>query len=109
MDVLAYHLTQAGTTAYDSYNDPDSKYVYNGTTMRPPGYGYDYERPLDIEDKPYAHLISVDVTPIWVQFEDTAKPTTAAEYTPGKTWAYVRFRPCDVLLFCPPPATSTPE
>ncbi len=81
MDVLAYHLTQAGTTAYDSYNDPDSKYVYNGTTMRPPGYGYDYERPLDIEDKPYAHLISVDVTPIWVQFEDTAKPTTAAEYT----------------------------
>ena len=30
---------------------------------------------------PYAHLIAIDVTPVWVQFEDSVKPTTAAEYT----------------------------
>lgn len=81
MDVLTRHLTQEGTTVYDSYNDPDSPTVYDGSTMRPAGFGYDYERPLDIEDVPYAHLISIDVTPIWVQFADSAKPTTAEEYT----------------------------
>ena len=36
---------------------------------------------MDIEDVPYAHLIAIDVTPVWVQFEDSVKPTTAAEYT----------------------------
>ena len=81
MDVLARHLTQEGTTVYDSYNDPDSPNVYDGSTNRPAGFGYDYERPLDIEDVPYAHLIAIDVTPVWVQFEDSVKPTTAAEYT----------------------------
>ena len=81
MDVLTRHLTQEGTTVYDSYNDPDSQYVYDGSTMRPPGYGYDYERPLDIEDVPYAHLIAIDVTPVWVQFEDSVKPSSAEEYT----------------------------
>ena len=81
MDVLIRHLTQEGTTVYDSYNDPDSPNVYDGSTKRPAGFGYDYERPLDIEDVPYAHLIAVDVTPIWVQFEDSAKPTAAEEYT----------------------------
>ena len=81
MDVLTRHLTQEGATVYDSYNNPDSQYVYDGSTMRPPGYGYDYERPLDIANQPYAHLISIDVTPIWVQFEDSVKPTTAEEYT----------------------------
>lgn len=81
MDVLTRHLTQEGTTVYDSYNDPDSQYVYDGSTMRPPGYGHDDERPLDIEDVPYAHLIAIDVTPIWVQFEDSAKPTTVEDYT----------------------------
>ena len=81
MDVLTRHLTQEGTTVYDSYNDPDSPNVYDGSTNRPAGFGYDYERPLDIEDVPYAHLIAIDVTPIWVQFEDSVKPTTAAEYT----------------------------
>ena len=45
MDVLTRHLTQEGTAVYDDYNDPSSQYVYDGTTMRPPGYGYDYERP----------------------------------------------------------------
>ena len=81
MDVLTRHLTQEGTTVYDSYNDPDSPNVYDGRTNRPAGFGYDYERPLDIEDVPYAHLIAIDVTPVWVQFEDSVKPTTAAEYT----------------------------
>ena len=81
MDVLTRHLTQEGTTVYDSYNDPDSPNVYDGSTNRPAGFGYDYERPLDIEDVPYAHLIAIDVTPVWVQFEDSVKPTTAAEYT----------------------------
>ena len=81
MDVLTRHLTQEGTTVYDSYNDPDSPNVYDGSTNRPAGFGYDYERPLDIEDVPYAHLIAIDVTPIWVQFEDSVKPTTAEEYT----------------------------
>ncbi len=81
MEVLARHLTQEGTTVYDSYNDPDSPTVYDGSTMRPAGFGYDYERPLNIEDVPYAHLISIDVTPVWVQFEDSVKPTTAEEYT----------------------------
>ena len=81
MDVLTRHLTQAGTTVYDSYNDPDSPNVYDGSTNRPAGFGYDYERPLDIEDVPYAHLIAIDVTPVWVQFADSAKPTTAEEYT----------------------------
>lgn len=81
MDVLTRHLTQEGTTVYDSYNDPDSPDVYDGSTNRPAGFGYDYERPLDIEDVPYAHLIAIDVTPVWVQFEDSVKPTTAAEYT----------------------------
>ena len=52
--------------------------------MRPPGYGHDDERPLDIEDVPYAHLIAIDVTPIWVQFEDSAKPTTV-RIIPTKT------------------------
>lgn len=74
-------MTQEGTTVYDSYNDPDSPNVYDGSTNRPAGFGYDYERPLDIEDVPYAHLIAIDVTPVWVQFEDSVKPTTAAEYT----------------------------
>lgn len=81
MDVLTRHLTQEGTTVYDSYNDPNSPNVYDGSTNRPAGFGYDYERPLDIEDVPYAHLIAIDVTPIWVQFEDSVKPTTAKEYT----------------------------
>ncbi|HJD23271.1 MAG TPA: NEAT domain-containing protein [Firmicutes bacterium] len=81
MDVLTRHLTQEGTTVYDSYNDPDSQYVYDGSTMRPPGYGHDEERPLDIEDVPYAHLIAIDVTPIWVQFEDSSKPAAAEDYT----------------------------
>lgn len=81
MDVLTRHLTQEGTTVYDSYNDPNSPNVYDGNTNRPAGFGYDYERPLDIEDVPYAHLIAIDVTPIWVQFEDSVKPTTAKEYT----------------------------
>ncbi len=88
MDVLTRHLTQEGTAVYDDYNDPSSQYVYDGTTMRPPGYGYDYERPLDIEDEPYAHLISIDVTPVWVKFEDSVKPATAEEYT-YKNAAYV--------------------
>lgn len=81
MEVLTRHLTQEGTTVYDSYNDPDSPTVYDGSTMRPAGFGYDYERPLDIEDVPYAHLISVDVTPIWVQFEDSTKPVAVEDYT----------------------------
>ena len=81
MEVLTRHLTQEGNTVYDSYNDPDSPTVYDGSTMRPAGFGYDYERPLDIEDVPYAHLISVDVTPIWVQFEDSTKPVAAEDYT----------------------------
>lgn len=81
MNVLTRHLTLSGTTVYDDYNDPDSPNVYDGSTMRPPGYGYDYERPLNIEDVPYAHLISIDVTPIWVKFEDSVKPSNAEEYT----------------------------
>ena len=37
--------------------------------------------PWTLTNQPYAHLISIDVTPIWVQFEDSVQPTTAEEYT----------------------------
>ena len=69
-DMLAEHRTQEGAVVYDSYNDPDSEYVYDGsnpdTMTRPAGFGHDEERLIDIDDVPYQHLLALDVTPIAV-------------------------------------------
>lgn len=73
-DMLAEHCTQEGAVVYDSYNDPDSKSVYDGsnpdTMTRPAGFGHDEERLIDIDDVPYQHLLALDVTPIAVADEE---------------------------------------
>ena len=73
-DMLAEHRTQEGAVVYDSYNDPDSEYVYDGsnpdTMTRPAGFGHDEERLIDIDDVPYQHLLALDVTPIAVADEE---------------------------------------
>ena len=85
---LTYHMTQKGETVYDMFNDPESEFVYNGNVTRPAGYGHENERPVDIENVPYPHLIAVDATPVWVKFENTQAPTSAAEYNRNNA-AYV--------------------
>lgn len=85
---LTYHMTQKGEPVYDMFNDPESESVYNGNVTRPAGYGHENERPVDIENVPYPHLIAVDATPVWVKFENTQAPTSAAEYNRNNA-AYV--------------------
>ena len=89
-DVLARHMTENGNTVYDAFNNPDSDMVFNGNTTRPAGYGYDYDRTVDISDQPYSHILALDVTPIHISFEqnDPGVPETAEDYTEDNA-AYV--------------------
>ena len=81
-NILSYHKTQDGKVVYDSYNDPNSQYVFDGVgddCKRPAGFGREEEY-VNISNQPYAHLMSLDVTPIQIEgFGDT--PTTASEFT----------------------------
>lgn len=89
-DVLARHMTENGNTVFDAFNDPDSDTVFNGNTIRPAGYGYDYDRPVDISNQPYSHILALDVTPIHISFEnnDPGVPSNAEQYTADNA-AYV--------------------
>ena len=88
--VLARHMTESGATVYDAFNNPDSDSVFNGNVTRPAGYGYDYDRTVDISDQPYSHILALDVTPIHICFEnnDPGVPTAAEDYTEDNA-AYV--------------------
>ena len=81
-NILSYHKTQDGKVVYDIYNDPNSQYVFDGVgddCKRPAGFGREEEY-VNISNQPYAHLMSLDVTPIQIEgFGDT--PTTASEFT----------------------------
>ena len=89
-DVLARHMTEKGDTVYDAFNDPDSDTVFNGNITRPAGYGYDYDRTVDISDQPYSHILALDVTPIHISFatDDPGVPSKAEDYTENNA-AYV--------------------
>lgn len=89
-DVLVRHMTSDGKTVYDPFNNPESEYVFNGNTTRPAGYGYDYDRTVDISNQPYSHILALDVTPIHISFEnnDPGVPTKAEDYTEDNA-AYV--------------------
>lgn len=81
--VLTKHLTVSGETVYDSFNNPESESVFNGNKTRPAGFGYDYERKVDIADVPYSHLLALDVTPISIADKQGVftDPASAEEYT----------------------------
>ncbi len=77
---LTYQKTTDGKIVYDGYNDPDSKYKFDGHKLRPAGFGKEEEY-LNIVDKYYSHLLALDVTPVMAKDDGEAVPTTAAEYT----------------------------
>lgn len=77
---LTYQKTTDGKIVYDGYNDPDSKYKFDGHKLRPAGFGKEAEY-LNIVDKYYSHLLALDVTPVMAKDDGEAVPTTAAEYT----------------------------
>lgn len=89
-EVLTRHMTTDGKTVYDPFNNPESEYVFNGNTTRPAGYGYDYDRKVDISNQPYSHILALDVTPIHICFEndDPGVPSKAEDYTENNA-AYV--------------------
>ncbi len=60
--ILSYHKTQTGLTVYDNYNNPASGDVDS-----------------NLSDKPYGHLMAVDVTPILI--EGNAAPANSGEFT----------------------------
>lgn len=82
-NVLAKHMSSDGNTVYDAYNDPKSADCFNGNKTRPAGFGYDYEREVDISDQPYSHILALDVTPIHICFasNDPGIPSDISEYT----------------------------
>lgn len=81
--VLAKHMSSDGKTVYDAYNDPNSADCFNGNKTRPAGFGYDYERKVDISDQPYSHILALDVTPIHICFanNDPGIPSDISGYT----------------------------
>ena len=81
--VLAKHMSSDGKTVYDAYNDPESADCFNGNKTRPAGFGYDYDREVDISDRPYSHILALDVTPIHICFanNDPGIPSDISEYT----------------------------
>lgn len=82
-NVLAKHMSSDGKTVYDAYNDPESVDCFNGNKTRPAGFGYDYERTVDISDQSYSHILALDVTPIHICFanNDPGIPADISEYT----------------------------
>lgn len=82
-NVLAKHMSSDGKTIYDAYNDPESVDCFNGNKTRPAGFGYDYEREVDISNQPYSHILALDVTPIHICFasNDPGIPSDISEYT----------------------------
>ncbi len=60
--VLSYHKTKDGLTVYDPFNKPDSSSL-----------------DAELSDKPYGHLMAVDVTPILI--EGNEAPAAASDYT----------------------------
>lgn len=78
---ITEHRTQDGNVVYDTYNDPDSENKFDGSDAtahkRPAGYGKE-EQLINIVDKAYPSLITVDVTP--VAQEETDLPTGIDEY-----------------------------
>ena len=82
-EVLARHMTCSGETVYDAFNNPESDSVFNGNKQRPAGFGYDYDRTVDISNQPYSHILALDVTPIHISFatDDPGVPTDISEYT----------------------------
>lgn len=89
-EVLARHMTSSGETVYDAFNNPESESVFNGNKQRPAGFGYDYDRTVDISNQPYSHILALDVTPIHICFEnnDPGVPSSAEDYTADNA-AYV--------------------
>ncbi|MDE6767708.1 MAG: NEAT domain-containing protein, partial [Eubacterium sp.] len=76
-------MTCSGETVYDAFNNPESDSVFNGNKPRPAGFGYDYDRTVDISNQPYSHILALDVTPIHISFatDDPGVPTDISEYT----------------------------
>lgn len=80
---LTYQKTTDGKTVYDIYNNPDSKYKFDGSTSstkRPAGFGK-AESYVNIVDQPYSHLLALDVTPVMDVGAGDEVPTKAADYT----------------------------
>ena len=80
---LTYQKTSDGKIVYDVYNDPTSEFVFKGQTERPAGYGRPASK-VNISDKPYSHLLSLDVTPVFYNYEDLENPvlpSAPADYT----------------------------
>ncbi len=79
---ITQQRTQDGKIVYDTYNDPNSEYKFDGTDekahKRPKGYGKE-EQLINIVDKPYPSVLTVDVTP--VTSENVDLPTSIDEYT----------------------------
>lgn len=79
--ILAEHKTTSGTVVYDQFNDPDSEYVFDGSDpdshTRPAGYGHD-DILVNVADKAYLHILTVDVTPIVIG--DSDAPASAEEF-----------------------------
>ena len=76
VEALTTHLTTGGDVVYDPYNDPSSESVYNESkgATRPSYYG----KPayvLNVENKAYPWLVSVDVTPAATGEVGGADPT----------------------------------
>ncbi len=92
--VLAKHLTVDGEPVYDSFNDPDSEYVFDGTDpdkhKRPAGFGHSEDRLVNIANQPYSHIFALDVTPVFIDFngDGSDKPTKPEEFTQDNA-AYV--------------------
>lgn len=76
---LTYQKTADGKIVYDGYNDPDSDYKFDGSELRPAGFGKPEEY-LDIVNKYYTHLLALDVTPVMIKTDDDEVPTAAADY-----------------------------
>ncbi len=76
--VMSVHSTTDGKAVYDGFNDPSSPSKLDGNTTRPAGYGKPENKP-NIVNKPYVHMMSVDVTPVNV--EGTKPASTAAEFS----------------------------
>lgn len=87
---LAKHKTTTGDTVYDSYNNPDSPDVFDGSQTRPAGFGYDEDRTVNISGVPYSHLLALDATPISIADKNGTytDPDTAADYNEDNA-AYV--------------------
>lgn len=82
--VLAQHRTQQGEIVYDSFNDPNSEYKFDGSDpskhTRPAGFGYSESRLVNIVDQPYSHVLALDVTPIQIEGSGFNVPNSAADF-----------------------------